>query len=209
MLAPHSSTKTSRRGSTPASSCAEFPPLLLDVRTILLLGARDLLLARQPQPAQGARDRHEAAGDAEPLAALLERGIGLLSDQLAEPLQVLRREYGRVASAMGLGFERAGAAVELQQPRDEGDADQEPTSDLAQRALTALDRIEDPLSEILRIGCHRSPPHQRSPFKSWPSNCSALLGLEVRLVTPIPRTVHSQFPHLVPRLPHTEFHRSE
>jgi hypothetical protein len=35
----------------------------------------------------------------------LERGIGPLSDQLAEPLQVLRRQDGRVPSAMGLGWD--------------------------------------------------------------------------------------------------------
>ena len=158
----------------PGESLAELPSLLLDVRTILLLGARDFLLARQPQPAQGTRDRHGAAGGAEPLAALLEGGIGLLSDQLAESLQVLGREYGRVAAPMGLGLERAGVAVGSQEPRHERDADQEPASDLAQRALTALDRIEDPLSEILRIGCHRPPPHPDLLSNRAPSDCSAL-----------------------------------
>ena len=106
-----------------------------------------------------------AARGAEPLSQFLERGIGLLPDQLPEPLQVLRPERRRVASAMGLGHERAGAAMELQQPSDEGDADQEATSDLAQGAVAALDRFEDPLPEILRIGSHRSPPHQDLPFK--------------------------------------------
>ena len=32
--------------------------------------------------------------------------------------------------------------------------------DLAQGPVTAQDRIDDPLSEILGIGCHRSPPHR-------------------------------------------------
>src|SRR4051812_5121222 len=83
---------------------------------------------------------------------------------------------------MGLGFERAGVAVDSQQPRHEGDADQEPTSDLAQRALTAPDRIEDPLSEILRIGCHRSPPHRDLLSNRAPSNCSALYGVPYHVV---------------------------
>src|SRR5205814_9077200 len=117
---------------------------------------------------------HGAAGDTEPLAQFLRRGIGLLSDQLPQPLQVLRPEFGRVSSAMGSGWDRAGAAVGLQQPDDEGEADQEAASDLAQGALPALDRLEDPLSEILRIGGHRSPPHRDLLSNRMPSNCSAL-----------------------------------
>jgi hypothetical protein len=78
--------------------------LLLDVRTILLLSARDFLLARPPQLAEGARDGHGAARGAEVRAALLERGIGLLSDELAEPLEILRREHGRVPSAVPWGL---------------------------------------------------------------------------------------------------------
>ena len=153
---------------------AEFPPLLPDLRAVLLLGARDLLLARQTQPAEGARDGHEAARGAEPLAAFLEGGIGLLSDQLAEPLPVLGPEYGRVATAVGLGVEVTGRPVGVQQPSDEGNADQEPPSDLAQGFLTALDRIEHPLPEILGIGSHRTPPYQDLLSNGAPSNCSAL-----------------------------------
>jgi len=59
----------------------------------------------------------------------------------------------------GAWFERVGATMLLQQRVTKGDAHQETTSDLAQGTLAALDRIEDPLSEILRIGCHWSPPH--------------------------------------------------
>ena len=158
----------------PGQFRTELPSLLLDLRVVLLLGVKDLLLARQFQLAQGARDGHEAARDAEPLLQFLERGVGLLLDQLPEPLQILRPQYGRVAAAMGFGLERAGVAMESQQPSDEGNADQEPTSDLAQGALTALDRFEDPLSEILRIGCHRSPPHRDLRSNRMPSICSAL-----------------------------------
>jgi hypothetical protein len=35
---------------------------------------------------------------------VLERGIGPLSDQLDEPVEVLRRQDGRVPPAMGLGW---------------------------------------------------------------------------------------------------------
>src|SRR5262249_32840130 len=129
---------------------AEIPPLLRDLGAALFLGTGDLLLARRPQFVQGATDGHEAARGAEPLAASLEGGIGLLADQLPEPLPILRAEDRRVAAAMGFGSEGAGAAVGSQRPRDEGDADQGPPSDLAPGTLPALDRIEDPLSEILR-----------------------------------------------------------
>jgi hypothetical protein len=103
-------------------------------------------------------------------AALLERGIRLLSDERAEPLAIRRREHGRVSSAVGPGLDRAGAAVELQQPSDEGDTHQEPLGDLADGPVTAQDRIDDPLSEIGGIGCHRSPPHRNLPSNGAPSN---------------------------------------
>jgi hypothetical protein len=108
------------------------------------------------------------------LAAFLERGIGPPADQLAEPLPILRREDGRVAAAMGLGLERAGGAVGPQQPGDEGGADQEPLSDPADGTVTAPHHLEDPLSEILRVGFHRSPPYPDLPSNRAPSNCSAL-----------------------------------
>src|SRR5262249_10009694 len=59
---------------------AEFSPFLLDFRLVLLRGAGNLLLAREPPVFPGARDGHGAAGATEPLAQFLECGIGLLSD---------------------------------------------------------------------------------------------------------------------------------
>ena len=88
VLAPHSSTKTSRCGSIPASS-SQNSRRCSRTSGLSWSQARDLLLARQPQPAQGAGDGGETARGAEVLAALLERGIGPVSDQLAEPLEVL------------------------------------------------------------------------------------------------------------------------
>jgi hypothetical protein len=124
--------------------------------------------------AQGPGDGHRAAGGAEPLPQFLKRGIGLLSDQLPEPFQVLWPEFGWVPSTMGPGSEGASAAVELQQSGHEGQADQEPTSDLAQGTLPALDRFENPLSEILRVGGQSSPPYSDLRSNRAPSNCSAL-----------------------------------
>src|SRR5262249_36794614 len=102
--------------------------------------------------------------------ALPERGIGPLSDQLAEPLEVLWREHTRIPSAVGPRFDRAAAAVELQQPGDEGSADQEPLSDLVDGLFAALNRIDDPLSEILGVRSHRSPPHRDLPSSGAPYN---------------------------------------
>ena len=95
---------------------------------------------------------------------------GRLPDELAEPLEVFRREHGGIPSAVGPRFDRAAAAVELQQPGDEGDADQEPLSDLADGPFAALNRIDDPLSEILGVGSHRSPPLQNLRSNGAPSN---------------------------------------
>src|SRR5437868_5962753 len=84
--------------------------------------AGHLPLAWQPQFGQGARDGHEAAREAESLAAFLERGIGLLADQFPKPLQILWPEHGGVAAAVRSGLDRAGRAMEMEQPYDEGDA---------------------------------------------------------------------------------------
>src|SRR5262249_62099240 len=92
----------------PGHHLAEFPPPLLDFRTVLLGGARDLLLARQPELAQGAGDGHGAARGAEVPAAFLERGIGLLSDQLPEAIPVLWPERRGGPPAMRPGLDRAG-----------------------------------------------------------------------------------------------------
>jgi hypothetical protein len=48
--------------------------------------------------------------------------------------------------------------------------------------VDALPRIEDPLPAILRVGCHRSPPHQDLASNRAPSNCSALERLLTRSI---------------------------
>ena len=123
----------------------------------------------------GRDDGHDAASDAEALAQFLERRIGLLADQLAEPLQVLRSQRRRMSAAVGLGLDRAGTAVGLQQADDEREAHDEAASDLAQRALTSLDGVQDALSEIVGIGGHGSPPHGDLRSNRMPSHRSALV----------------------------------
>ncbi len=110
---------------------AEIRPFLLDVGAVLLLGLGDFLLERELELGQGPADGHGAAGDAQALPQFLKGGIGLLADQLAEPLEILGPQGGGVSSPMGLGLERAGGAVSLQEPDDEGEADQESPSDPA------------------------------------------------------------------------------
>ena len=181
MLAPHSSTKTSRRGSIPASSSQNSRRCSWTSGRSCSAARGTFFLRGSPSLLQGARDGHEAARGAEPLAAFLERGIGLLSDQLAEPLQVLRREHGRVPSAVGPGLERAGAAVELQQPGDEGDADQEPLERSGGRSLRRAGPYRRSVVGDLgnRVSSVTSSP--RSPFKS---RAIRLFGAEFSLEPP-------------------------
>ena len=116
---------------------AEVSPLLLDLRAVLLVGAKDLLLAREPQLLQGALDGREAARDAQPLAQFLESRVGLLANQLLESFQVVRPQRGGASARRGLGIQRAGAAVELQQADDEGEADDEGSSGGSARKFDA------------------------------------------------------------------------
>ena len=170
MLAPHSFDEDQPLRVHVGEGLAEGSSLLLDLRTVLLTGARDLLLARQPQPEKGPADGGETARGAEVPTTLLERGIGPVSDQLAEPLEVLGREHRRVASAVGPGLDRAGGAVELQQPSDEGNADEEPLGDLSYGRPPMPSRLEVSAVGDLgnRVSSLTSSP--RSYSKGAPSN---------------------------------------
>ncbi len=68
----------------------------------------------------------------------------------------------RAPPPWGLGSREPATAVVLQQSRDAGKADEEPTSDLVKVSLSSLDRVEDALSEILRIDGHGAPPRMPS-----------------------------------------------
>lgn len=140
---------------------AEPPPLLLDLRAVLLVGVENLLLAREPELLRGAPDGRKAARDIEPLPRLLEGGIGLLANQLLESFQVVGLQRGGASAGRGLGIQRAGATMEQQQADGEREADEEALSDLAQQALLMVDAVDDAWSEILGIGGHGSPPDRR------------------------------------------------
>jgi hypothetical protein len=155
---------------------AELPPLLLDLRAVLLVGVENLLLAREPELLQGAPDGRKAARDIEPLAQVLEGGIGLLANQLLESLQVVLPKRGGASAGRRFGIPRAGATMELQQVDDEREAHEEALSDLAQQALLRVDAIDDAWSEILGIGGHGSPPDRRQnlPTNRMPTKRKAL-----------------------------------
>jgi hypothetical protein len=98
----------------------------------------------------------------------------LLPDQRLESLQVVGPQRGATPTPMRLGRDRAGAAVGLQEPDDEREADDEAAGDLADRALLALHGIEDALAEILGIAGHGTPPLRHLPSNRMPTNRSAL-----------------------------------
>jgi hypothetical protein len=139
---------------------AGLPPLLPDLRAVLLVGVENLLLAREPELLPGAPDGRKAARDAEPLPQLLEGGIGLLANQLLESLQVVGPQRGGASAGRRFWIQRAGATMELRQADDEREAHEEALSDLAQRTLLTVDAVDNALSEILGIGDHGSPPDQ-------------------------------------------------
>jgi len=85
---------------------------------------------------------------------LLQGGVGLLTDQFLEALPIIRTQGRGRASSVGLGVQRVGDAASLEQAEDEGEADAEPSGDLALGALTMIDRRRDPLAKILRVGAH-------------------------------------------------------
>jgi hypothetical protein len=64
--------------------------------------------------------------------------------------------------------------VVSQESNDERKADQEPLGDLAQRAVSTLDGVDDTLSEILGIDGHGSPPDQDLLSNRAPTERSAL-----------------------------------
>jgi len=94
-----------------------FPPHL-DVGAVALVGLLGLLLAGDAQRLQAPPDDHETAADAEALAKISEGGIGIILDELAEPLEGLLIQGGGLAAGMGPGLDRAGPATESEQSGD-------------------------------------------------------------------------------------------
>src|SRR5512135_1775693 len=129
-------------------------PLLLHLGPVPLAGVPALLLAGQASMAQGEPQGLQAAGEAASLPQLLQRGVGLLADQVGEALLVVGPQGRGRAATVGLGGERPGAAPPLEQADDEGGAEAEGPCDLADRTLVMFDRRRDALAEVHRIGAH-------------------------------------------------------
>ena len=73
------------------------------------------------------------------LGQLLQGGIGLIMDQLAQALAVGLVQGGGMAAAMGLGRQPAAGITVLQQADDEGQTDAEAAGDLPQGTFVVID----------------------------------------------------------------------
>src|SRR5208337_1568351 len=132
------------------------PSFLLHVRPLPLAGVQRLLLVGQTKPTQGAPDSRQGAGEASLLLQLVQRGVGLLFDQLAQSLLVAWTQCGIRPTAVRLGSQGAGVATALQQPDNERKTDAEPSNDLTLGAFPMINCRRDSLAEVIRAGCHGS-----------------------------------------------------
>src|SRR5512135_862208 len=103
---------------------------------------------------QGAPEGRQAAAEAATRPQLHQGGLGLLTGQVFEPLQVVRSQSLWWTAPVGLGVQRAGGVSPLEEADDEGEADAEGPSDLAERALVVIDGRRDALSQVGGIGAH-------------------------------------------------------
>src|SRR5262249_59874878 len=129
-------------------------PLLLHVGPIALRGVQALLLEGQAHVIEGIPERLQTAGETAPLLELFQGGVGVLTDQGGQALQVGRSQGRGRSTSVRFGGEGAGVAAALEQADDEGGADAEDAGDPADRALVAIDGACDPLAKVQRIGTH-------------------------------------------------------
>ena len=108
---------------------------------------------------------------------LLQGGVGLLADQFGEALLLVGAQGRGRATAVRLGVQGAGLAAAPEQAEDEGEADAEPSGDLALGALAMIDGRRDPLAKILRVGTHDALLRLQLPV----SSVDRLLGNSFRL----------------------------
>ena len=137
---------------------SERTSVLLHLGAVPLVGVQALLLVGQAPTPHGLPQRLQAAGEAAPPLQFVQGGVGLLSDQFVEPPMVVLVQGRRRSTAMRPGLQRAGLAASLEPSGDGGGIDAEDAGDLADRALMVIDRREDPLAEVRRVGPHNQPP---------------------------------------------------
>jgi hypothetical protein len=135
----------------------------LDIRLVAFLGVQRLLLAGEAVPVQDARNGRKMTRHPEPVPQFHERGVGLLADEFQEGSDGGRVECRSGAPSVGLGQDRSGGTTALQQPRQEGQADREQVSDLAEREFLAVNSGNDAFTEIVGVRTHVTPPSQDAP----------------------------------------------
>src|SRR5262249_38989265 len=134
----------------------ELLPLLLDVWAAALVGATHLFLAGDLELAQGSPDGHPTT--AQPLGQLLQSGIGLFLEQLAQALLAGLVQSRVVSAAVGPWGQQAGLAAQPHEGGYKRDPDPKAAGQLSQGALLVLDRLSHSLPQVHRIGAHESPP---------------------------------------------------
>jgi hypothetical protein len=99
-------------------------------------------------------DRAEVAGDTQAVAQFPEGGVGALADEFQEACDGGRVELGSGASAVVLGLDRTGPPSALQEADEEGQADREQVSNLAEGVFAPIDGGNDAFAEIGGLGSH-------------------------------------------------------
>jgi hypothetical protein len=121
---------------------------------VALLGVMGLFLPRDTVLFQDAGDGAEVAADIQAFPQLGEGGVGLVADQLEQTFDRGGVECRRGTARMGRWSGRTTAAVTLQQPDHEGQADGKDMGNLPDGVFAAFDGSNDSLPEVGRVGAH-------------------------------------------------------
>jgi hypothetical protein len=92
---------------------------------------------------------NHGAGDAGQIAQLLQRGIGLSIDQVAQLLKRFALKSRRMSAPVRLGFDGTRLAIQHQQVGYALATDPEAGGNLSLIALPAVVRVNDPLTQVV------------------------------------------------------------
>jgi len=132
---------------------SEPAPLLPDVGAVAFIRPQHLLLAGDLELAQCPPDGHARA--AQRLRQLIQDGVGLVVQQLLQPLESLRVQQGRRSALVRSWGQRTGLASQSQQTGDEGQADAETSSQVPEGAFPLIDCLGHPVAQVHRVGSHK------------------------------------------------------
>ena len=175
VVTPVSSTKTSRSGAIPLTVCRKERRSSWTSGRSRWLAYRLFFLRVRPWRSRANHSVFRLQVKP-PLLQLLERGVGLLADQLGEAFAIARAEGWWRSASMRFGVESPGGSPPLEQAGDRGGADAEDPCDLTDRAFVLIDGRGDAFAKIQRIGAHDSDlpsyrdPHPRMLFR-WNYSC--------------------------------------